>query len=121
MTKRMPILYPEFNSDEGIKAHEKVSWKNIGPKHKLKLGKPSNRYYQYIYTSLNFREHSLHDLRDLLQFEGMEVFVRSVLKMNNGESYAVLRKCEDRPFSADIQHIYAEIKKSYSSKEILEL
>lgn len=86
----------------------------------MKIGKPSNRYYQYIYPSLNFNEHSLDNLNELLDIEGTEVYVRSILKMKNGESYAVLSKSGDVCFTGARVHIYAEIKKSYESLELIE-
>lgn len=98
-----------------------MRWQDIRPDFKLKIGRPSNRYYQYIYPSLNFKEHSLENLKGLLDFEGMEVYVRSILQMKGGESYAVLRRLGDQTFAEDITTVYAEIKKSYNAHEIVQL
>lgn len=121
MKKSRPVLFPEFIGNENMTSKVDFRWQDIRPDYKLKIGRPSNRYYEYIYPSLIFKEHSLDNLRALLDFEGIEVYVRSVLKMKNGESYAVLAREGDVPFAKDMVHIYAEIKKSHSSFELLDL
>lgn len=50
----------------------------------------------------------------------MEVYVRSILQMKNGESYAVLKMYGDAIFPGDLESIYAEIQKSYTAYEILD-
>lgn len=120
MKKTRPVLFPEFIGDENMSNKVDVSWKDIRPGHKLKIGKPSNRYYQYICPSLNFKEHSLDHLKELLDLEGIDVSVRSVLKMKNGESYAVLSRAGEVPFSNNNMLIYAELKKSFESFELLD-
>lgn len=121
MKKSRPVFYPEFESDVVMVASEAKTWEAIRPNSKLRIGRPSNRYYQYIHTSLNFKNHSLHNFRDLLAVEGMEVTVRSILKMRNGEHYAVLISPQKNSFGGEIQHLYAEIKKAFTAKEIIEL
>lgn len=113
-------MFPEFIGDENMSAHVDTKWQDIRPDHKLKIGRPSNRYYQYIYPSLNFKDHSLDNLKELLEIEGTEVYVRSILKMTNGESYAVLSRSGDAFFNGDKSRIYAEIQKSYESFELIE-
>lgn len=120
MKKTRPVLFPEFIGRENMAVVEDLKWQDIRPDAKLKIGRPSNRYYQYIYPSLNFKEHSLENLKELLDFEGMEVYVRSILQMKGGESYAVLRRSGDEVFTKDISTVYAEIKKSYTANEIIE-
>lgn len=114
-------MFPEFMGRENMAVEEDMRWQDIRPDFKLKIGRPSNRYYQYIYPSLNFKEHSLENLKELLDFEGMEVYVRSILQMKGGKSYAVLRRPGDETFAEDITTVYAEIKKSYTSNEIVQL
>lgn len=121
MKKSRPVLFPEFIGRENMAVEENFRWQDIRPGFKLKIGKPSNRYYEYIYPSLNFKEHSLNNLKELLQFEGIEVYVRSVLKMKGGESFAVLTREEDQVFTKEITTVYAEIKKSYTANEIIDL
>ncbi|MFD0798964.1 hypothetical protein ACFQZJ_15940 [Maribacter chungangensis] len=120
MKKSRPVLFPEFIGNENMSSKVDVRWQDIRPEHKLKIGKPSNRYYQYIYPSLNFEDHSLDNLNGLLDYEGFEVYVRSILKMKNGESYAVLARQGDVLFSQDMVHIYAEIQKAHESFELLD-
>jgi len=120
MKKSRPVLFPEFMGNENIDEEVTMNWRSIRPDCKLKIGKPSNRYYQYIYPSLNFKEHSLNNLNDLLDLEGMEVYVRSILQMKNGESYAVLTVAGDAIFPGDLATIYAEVEKSYTANEILD-
>jgi len=121
MKKSRPVLFPEFIGSENMTTEVDDRWKDIRPDCKLKIGKPSNRYYQYIFPSLNFKQHSLENLNELLELEGVEVCVRSVLKMKNGESYAVLRKTEEGVFPGNLDTIYAEIEKSFVAHEILDL
>lgn len=121
MKKTRPVLFPEFIGSENMAVEEDLRWQDIRPDVTLRIGKPSNRYYQYIYPSLNFKEHSLENLKELLDFEGMEVYVRSILQMKGGESYAVLRRSGDQIFTEDITTVYAEIKKSYGANEIVQL
>lgn len=121
MKKSRPVLFPEFSGNENMTSKvDDVKWQDIRPDHKLKIGSPSNRYYQYIYPSLKFKEHSLDNLRELLDVEGMDVCVRSILKMKNGESFAVLRREGDIPFYKDLLLIYAEIKNSFGTFELLD-
>lgn len=120
MKKRRPVLFPEFIGNENISDKVDLRWQDIRPNQKLKIGRPSNRYYQYIYPSLSFKEHSLDNLKELLDIEGTEVYVRSILKMKNGESYAVLLRAGDVCFTGAKAHIYAEIKKSCESLELIE-
>lgn len=120
MKKSRPVLFPEFIGNENMSTKTDTGWQDIRPGHKLKIGKPSNRYYQYLSPSLNFSEHSLENLKDLLDLEGILVSVRSVLKMKNGESYAVLAREGEVPFSNNGLHVYAELKKSLDSFELLE-
>lgn len=121
MKNSNPIFYPEFDSDVTLSETATKAWESIRPNSKLRIGKPSNRYYQYIHTSLNFNNHRLHNFKDLLVVEGMEVTVRSILKMRSGEHYAVLVGQEKNSFGGDVQHLYAEIKKAFTAKEIIEL
>ncbi len=120
MKKSRPVLFPEFIGNENMSSKIDIGWQDIRPGHKLKIGKPSNRYYQYISPSLNFKEHSLENLKALLDLEGIMVSVRSILKMNNGESYAVLAREGEVPFSNNNIHVYAELKKSLDSFELLD-
>ncbi len=120
MKKTRPVLFPEFMGNENMVADVNMNWQNIRPDCKLKIGKPSNRYYQYIYPSLNFEQHSLNNLNDLLDLEGLEVYVRSILQMKNGESYAVLRTLGEELFPGNLESIYAEVEKSYLAYEILD-
>ncbi len=121
MKKSRPVLFPEFIGFEDMATKVDINWQDIRPNHKLKIGRPSNRYYQYLYPSLNFKEHSLDNFNELLEFEGVEVYVRSVLKMKNGEFFAVLVRTGNTSFSENIVNIYAELKNSYSLNELLEL
>jgi hypothetical protein len=120
MKKSRPVLFPEFIGNENMSAKVDIRWQDIRPGQKLKIGKPSNRYYQYISPSLNFKEHSLDNLRALLDLEGIIVSVRSVLKMKNGESYAVLGREGEVPFCNNSIHVYAELRKSLDSLELLD-
>lgn len=118
MKKREPVFYPEFNADEKVAKVEAIEWLNIRPGQHLKLGEPSNRYYQYIYTSMNFNNHKVENLKKLLNFQGMEVVVVSILKMNDGSFFAVLEK-KGEAFTERISRIYADLKNAYLKKELV--
>ncbi|MFS4468710.1 hypothetical protein [Maribacter sp. 2210JD10-5] len=119
MKKReRPIPFPEYDSTENNIDVQGLQWEDIRPGQRLKLGKPSNRYFEYIYPSLNFSEHRVYSLKELSQFEGTEVLVTSILKMKNGTYYAVLDRMDGTPFSKRIARIYAELEKSFLKNEL---
>lgn len=119
MKKSRPIFYPEFDDVKNNAERVDNKWQDIRPSQRLKIGRPSSLYFQHIYPSLNFKEHSINNFKEMLKFEGMEVFVTSILKMKNGESYAVLDRKENVFFSKNISRIYAEVEKSFLSNEIV--
>ncbi|QLG45667.1 hypothetical protein [Costertonia aggregata] len=119
MKKERPILFPEFeNSVSGDKIKEEENH-DIRPGHRFKIGKPSNRYFQYIHTSLNFNEHNIKGLKDMLGLQGLEVMVTSILMMTNGVSYAVLMRNDKKQFLDNTLKIYAETEKSLRTKELI--
>ena len=119
MKKNIPIFYPEFDSDTIVSGIAAKAREPIRTNSKLRIGKPYNRCYQYIHTSLNFNKHSLHSFKDFLTVEGMEVMVGSILKMRNGEYYPVLVSPERISFGGNVQHLYAETKKAFAAEEII--
>lgn len=119
MKKSRPILYPEFEDIKNIAERVEHKWQDIRPSHRLKIGKPSSLYFQHIYPSLNFKEHSINNFKEMLKCEGMEVFVTSILKMKNGESYAVLDRKENNFFTKDVSRIYAEVEKLFVTNELV--
>ena len=119
MRKKKTVLYTEFDGSENIDQTIALDWKDIRPGQRLILGNPSNLYYQYIYPSLVFKEHKVDNLKELLDYKGMEVVVISVLKMTDGCFYAVLQRTEKK-FSDQTTRIYAELKSSFVEKELIE-
>ncbi len=118
MKKRRPVFYPEFDVDEKTPKVDTLEWQNIRPGQYLKIGDPSNRYYQYIYTSLSFDDHKVENLKKLLSFEGMEVVVISILKMKDGSFFAVLER-KGEAFTDRISRVYADLKNAYLKKELV--
>ncbi len=118
MKKRRPVFYPEFNVEEKESKVEVLEWQHMRPGQNLKIGDPSNKYYQYIYTSLNFDDHKVENLKKLLNFKGMEVVVVSILKMKDGSFFAVLER-KGEVFTDKISRVYADLKNAYLKKELV--
>lgn len=121
MKKARPVMYPEFVGGENMTTEVNSSWKDIKPGDKLKLGKPSNRYYQYIFPSLKFKEHNLNELNELVKMEGAQMYVRSILKMKNGDNYGVLY-CKEHVVAPNSEtSLYAELKNAFLNNELVVL
>lgn len=84
----------------------------------VRIGKPSSRYYEHIYHSLNYNAHRLSDLQSLLKLEGITVKVISILKMKTGAKIAVLHKKEGGNFLTNIEKLFANLDKALDTKEL---
>ena len=110
--KRNPIiLFPEFlNVEERTNA-------TVGEL--LRIGKPSRLHYEFIHHSLEYDSHKIVDIKKLLDLEGDDVKIASILKMKNGRDIAVLVKKDGNNFLEGIDKLFVEIKKALESKELL--
>ncbi|NAS13281.1 hypothetical protein [Poritiphilus flavus] len=93
----------------------------IRPGSVLRLGSPVNQMYSSIYPSLEFKEHTLADLKSLKKLKGMIVVVISILTLTQGAHYAVLRPEKNKNFHKNLDRLYAEIPGSLEKKELLKL
>jgi hypothetical protein len=84
----------------------------------LRLGKPSMRYYEHVYHSLNHSDHSLRNLQELVNLEGLTVKIISILKMRSGDSVAVIHRKDGKKFSTNIEKLFTHIDKALETKEL---
>ncbi len=110
--KRKPIiLFPEFlNVEERTNA-------TVGES--LRIGKPSRLHYEFIHHSLEYDSHKIVDIKKLLDLEGDDVKIASILKMKNGRDIAVLVKKDGNNFLEGIDKLFVEIRKALECKELL--
>lgn len=111
--KERPVLFPEFHENKQIKPKEIV----IGAL--VKIGKPSNKYYQYIYKSLDFFNIKLSDLNKLIPLEGTTAKVTGMIQMENGDQIAILGKKNGNHFFPECTRLFIDKSKAFSFKEIL--
>lgn len=109
--KKEPIIY--FPQDP-----ETVVTDTVAVGRLLRIGKPSKRYYEHIYHSLNYNTHRLQDLQHLLKVEGLTVRIVSILSMRSGDSIAVLHRKDGKDFLTDIKKLFTHIDKALAAKEL---
>lgn len=110
--KNRPALFPEFEQVE-----KPVTTKlSIG--NSIKIGKPSNRYFQYIYGSLNFFNLKLSDLTELVPLEGTSAKVVGMIQMVNGDEIAIIAKRDSSPFFKNYIKLFVDRKLALERGEI---
>lgn len=110
--KERVVLFPEFEQQE------KVSPKEVVMGMLVKIGKPSNRYFQYIYRSLDFFNLKLSDLKDLIPLQGTKVKVIGLIQMVNGDEIAIIAKKDNSPFFSDYRRLFIDRKLALQKEEI---
>jgi hypothetical protein len=111
--KERPVLFPEFEEKKEADPKEIV----IGAS--VKIGKPSNKYFQYIYRSLDFFNVKLSDLNKLIPLEGTKANVTGMIQMVNGDEIAIISKKNGNAFFPECNRLFLDRKKALSYKEIL--
>lgn len=111
--KERPVLFPEFDKNMEAKPKEIVVGASV------KIGKPSNKYFQYIYKSLDFFNLKLLDLKKLIPLEGTKAMVTGMIKMVNGDEIAIISKKSGNPFFPECYRLFVDRSKALSFKEIL--
>jgi hypothetical protein len=111
--KERPILFPESDENTEAKPKEIV----IGTL--VEIGKPSNKYFQYIYKSLDFFNLKLSDLNRLIPLEGTKAKVTGMIQMVNGDEIAIISKKNGNPFFPECSRLFLDRRKALSFKEIL--
>jgi len=110
--KERVVLFPEFEKQE------KVSPKEVMMGMLVKIGKPSNRYFQYIYRSLDFFNLKLSDLKDLIPLQGTKAKVIGLIQMVNGDEIAIITKRDNSPFFGDYRRLFIDKKLALQKEEI---
>ena len=85
----------------------------------IRIGKPSNRYYQYIFSSLDFLQQKISDLAELLDIEGMEVEITGFIKLKGSHRLAVVQERLDEGENTIGKKLFIEIKNALEYKEII--
>lgn len=109
--KKEPIIY--FPQDPEIPMKREAQVGRL-----LRIGKPSKRYYEHIYHSMNHNAHRLEDLQRLLKVEGFTVRIISILRMRTGDKIAVLHRKDGKDFLTDIKKLFANIDKALDTNEL---
>ncbi|WP_350286397.1 hypothetical protein [uncultured Croceitalea sp.] len=111
--KERPVLFPEDNTkQEPVKIELSLgTW--------VKIGRPSNRYFQYIYASLDFFNLKLSDLNQLSELEGLSARVTGMIQMVNGDEIAIISKKDGNPFFRNFNKLFIDRKKALSNGEVI--
>lgn len=110
--KERVILFPDFEQGE------KITPKEVMMGISIKIGKPSNRYFQYIYRSLDFFNLKLSDLKDLIPLQGTKAKVIGLIQMVNGDEIAIIAKRDNSPFFDDYVRLFIDKKLALENEEI---
>lgn len=110
--KRVPILFFE-QEDNALPTLELQVGKT------LRIGRPSNRYYQYIFTSLDFLNQTLNDLSELLGLEGTQVQVTGMIHLKEGNQFAVVQQGEGKAFFNKRQKLFVDATKALKHREVI--
>ena len=122
MKKKASIPFdPAMEVGDLYKEDRSFDLDSIRPGSYLKIGHPSNRYYEYVSPSLSPGNLSLLDLKKFRSIRGEILKIVSILKMSNGDDTVVLAYQDWRPFSEGTTKIYAHLEKGFESKELLPL
>ncbi|MEM1337687.1 MAG: hypothetical protein AAF634_05330 [Bacteroidota bacterium] len=108
-----PVLFP-MDSNGEVPEISKMTIGSI-----IRIGAPSNRYYQYIHCSLDFFNHSLEDLSEMLHLEGVKARVMGMVKLNGGGKYAVVECEEDPGFLKENSRLFIETLPALKNHEVI--
>ena len=113
--KRKPsfVLFPQEQEIGSIDGSELQTGKV------LRIGRPSNRYYQYISTSLNFLNQKLSDLSELIGLEGKLVKVIGIIGLKGGEKYAIVEQHGQEGRSNSKRRLFINTSKALKFREII--
>lgn len=109
--KEAPVLFPMEQST--VRSFEL----NIGTT--FRIGRPSNRYYQYLFVSLDFLNQKLDDLSKLLGLEGTPVQVTGKISLKDGNSFVIVQKEDGTPFFDNELRLFVEGEKALDCHELI--
>lgn len=109
--KETPVLFP---SEKNSVALHQIK---IGTK--LRIGKPSSRYYQYLHISLDFLNQRLDDLSKLVGLEGTLVKVIGEIRLTSGNTFAIVQKDDGAPLLDGKVRLYADQQKALENHELI--
>ncbi|KPM32816.1 Hypothetical protein I595_1243 [Croceitalea dokdonensis DOKDO 023] len=112
--KEYPVLFPKDDTE-----NQGQSLKELTIGSGVTIGRPSNRYFQYIYGSLDFFNLKISDLKELSELEGVHAYVTGIIKLGNGEEIAILKKKSGKPFYHNAAKLFIDRKKAVTSQEIV--
>lgn len=122
MKKERPVLFPEFENNIALTSEKlKISLNDLTLGYIYKIGKPSSLHYQHIYPAINSEEMNINELEDFSTIQGSIVKVTSILQMASGTKIAVLMPYKAELLLNEYQKIFAHIKNSVISDEIIAL
>lgn len=110
--KERVVLFPEFEELPKVTPNEVMMGMPI------KIGRPSNRYFQYIYRSLDFFNVKLSDLKDLIPLQGTRAKVIGLIQMVNGDEIAIIAKRDGSPFFSNYRRLFIDKKLALEKEEI---
>lgn len=112
VTKReVPVLFPQGKNSSELPEIE------IGTM--LRIGRPSNRYYQYLHFSLDFLNQKLDDLSKLLGLEGTTVQVIGEIRLKEGIEFAIVEKADGDTFFDNKVRLFADRQKALENHELI--
>ena len=111
--EELPVLFPM----EGDGEVPEVQTLSIGAI--VRIGAPSNRYYQYIHSSLDFFNHSLKELSAMRSLQGATARVMGMIKLNEGSCYAVIEFEKDQVLSKDRRRLFVDALLAPKNREVI--
>lgn len=122
MKKERVILFPGNENVIGEQSSNyEILVKDFWPGKTYRIGKPSNKYYQYVHPVIEPGSMSVNDFENFKIIEGMVITVTSILRMSGGNSIAVLRSYDHRPIIGKFEKIFTHFDMGITSREIIPL
>ena len=112
--KDAPVVL--FPTENGTEVYE-MSDIDIGTV--IRIGSPSNRYYQYIHVSLDFLNHKLNDLSTMLDLKGATAKVTGMINLEGGSRFAVIESEGDTVFFEDKNRLFVDPSPALKNREVI--
>ena len=109
--KAAPVLFPQEQSE--------FSFADLRIGTTLRIGRPSNRYYQYLFTSIDFLNVKLEDLSKLQGLEGTCVQVTGKIRLKDGNAFAIVQKEDRAKFFDKETRLFVDGQKALDRHELI--